>query len=1253
MSRAPARHSSLHRFTTALVCAAGFACLLHAAAPCASQVPSASEPSSQPAPARAEGAAESRGVQILQHGTYPELRVDGVPFFINSAAFFYPRIPRSLWESSLDRYRELGINTIEISIPWNWHEPREGEIDFDGHTNPRRDLRGLLRMIAGHGFKLIVRPGPTVLHEWRNSGYPDWLLERPEYHMPLADRLEGREPPAAELEAADAEAAARLWLENPVHLAHAGKWLEAVAHELAPYRAGATFLSASRDSGGARTPGPGREISGPLLFVQVAEGPGSGRASTAGPEFWKYVETLCGILARGVDVPCLIDPAQPHSATAGSVLTPPVPAMGQWFLGPWSARDADEKQISPLDIAGLEFTVSSLAAQPAFPPALAEFSAGSFAPQDDARPELSPPENIRIAGHLLLGYGLRGLSWFPLQNTLTPAGYGTPGANRFYRWDVALSLNGARQPGTREVERIGDWLAAWGSQLAASHRRADFGLVDTLAALPREKLTRTDIAAVTQSIEQLERLAQYGGLSSELVDPEFQPTAQLLRHPLLLLPVYMPADPAYALSPTAQRALDSYVRGGGVLVCFPDAPAGAVFDRLQQGAEASSPNLPAGSRAWRAGAGRFVILSKDFYSWVSLHEDFADGMKRIEAPFARSLLVALLADAGVRQSVRREDSAAESSALVATELVTNEGTLPLGARSGGQAWLSVVNLSYDATLTQTLQVLSPHASARMEHAAAGDWIAVPVTLPPRESLLLPVDLRLCLGPKAAPDCADRVVSSGAELVRAEREGKTMCLTFYAPAKAGVRIHLADRPEDSEVDEAPVAAQWLKASHELVVELLRGASPRFLHVLRVPLSYRPALPERPKQDSRHLTPAHFRFSPAGAVRLPLGADTALLTNPPLFVFSRGRDAPFWVMAENLGEQGGNVEVRAAGTFNTSVRAYAGGKGLHSLNLKLPALAIETAATGAPAADGLYHGTLHFTAGADSEELPVAYALVPANGAVGYRFDFDADGSEERVLENSAVRAIFSPDAGGRLIALFLKSPERSLASTMGLLEDAFSFTPNPPGAPRDRARGRSGTFNRPYDAEWIPEADRPALRLTYQAPDVYPHGARIEKTARLVGDRKLAVEYRVALLPADARRLEQEAAGTIFAAPPPLEPVPQSFVILNSIPAEAAGASTTQFCWATRQPASDGDAHAEHCEEFLPGGPPISPPPDVRQLEIRQARRPALALEWADAGARLTLEPKNYSVLLRLVFPPLPLGGAAATYRIEFSVEEAQ
>jgi hypothetical protein len=934
------------------------------------------------------------------------------------------------------------------------------------------------------------------------------------------------------------------------------------------------------------------------------------------------------------------------AAAAGSELQPPVVAMGRLFFGPGAAIPEEGRRISPTNVASLEFTASALATQPAFPPTVVEFNPGWHAPLDDARPEMSPPEIFRIGSHLLLGYGLRGISWFPLQDSLTPGGYGTPDANRFYRWDSGLSLNGSKQPAAREVQRI------WGSRLAASHRRADFALVDALAALPPEKLAPADIVAVTNTLMQLGRVAQYAGLSSELVDPEYQNAEQLLRHALLLFPVHKSGEPAYALTARAQHVLDAYVRRGGVLACFPEPPEGAVFEQMQTGAPADSEQLPEGTKAWHVGAGRFVVLTKDFYSWVSLREEFGEGMKRFEAPFARTLLEALLKTAGVRASFRRDSSRPEASELVVSEMVSNEGTLALGDRSGGHGWLSVVNMNRETAVSETLQVLSPRASARLEKSTNRDWIDVPLNIPPQEALLLPLEVSLCLEPGGRADCEDGVVFSGGELVRAEREGKAMLLSFYTPAKAVVHLHLKDRPDHMEVDENPVNGQWTKASRELAVELLRGASPQFLHVLRVPLPYQPSLPERPKADGRHPAPAHFRFSPAGAVRLPLGEDAGVRTNPPLYVFRKGDEAALGVVAENLGGQGESVQVQATGQFNTSARTYVNGNELSSLSLKLSASTLAKAAAAAPAADGLYHGTLHFSGGTQSQDFPVAYAIVPEKGTAGYQFDFDADGSRESVLENSALRAIVSPSDGGRMVALVAKSTERNVASTMGLLEDVFSFSPNPEGIPRDRMRGRAGTYNRAYSAEWIPGADGPALRLHYDAPDVYPHGARIEKTARFTGDETIAVEYQVSLLPADTARLEEEAAGRIFATPLPRVPAPQSFAVLNSVPASSSGAGATQFCW-ENPPAKSNGAGAEQCVDFVPDGAVVSPPSGVRKIEIREARRGGVSVAWDDAGARLTLEPKKYSVLVKLEFPPLDPGGAVARQRIEFTVKEEQ
>src|SRR5439155_22681971 len=75
--------------------------------------------------------------RVVTVGGYPEFHVDGKPFFMHGAAFHYYRMPRDRWEETLRSYREHGINTIDLYVIWNWHEPEEGALDFDGHSNPR------------------------------------------------------------------------------------------------------------------------------------------------------------------------------------------------------------------------------------------------------------------------------------------------------------------------------------------------------------------------------------------------------------------------------------------------------------------------------------------------------------------------------------------------------------------------------------------------------------------------------------------------------------------------------------------------------------------------------------------------------------------------------------------------------------------------------------------------------------------------------------------------------------------------------------------------------------------------------------------------------------------------------------------------------------------------------------------------------------------------------------------------------------
>ncbi len=92
-----------------------------------------------------------------------------------SGEFHYFRVPRRDWRDRLRRVRDLGFEAVSIYVPWNWHEPQPGAVDFAGRTLPERDLLGALDEISAAGLGCIYRPGPFITAEWRDGGIPAWL----------------------------------------------------------------------------------------------------------------------------------------------------------------------------------------------------------------------------------------------------------------------------------------------------------------------------------------------------------------------------------------------------------------------------------------------------------------------------------------------------------------------------------------------------------------------------------------------------------------------------------------------------------------------------------------------------------------------------------------------------------------------------------------------------------------------------------------------------------------------------------------------------------------------------------------------------------------------------------------------------------------------------------------------------------------------------------------------------------------------
>lgn len=98
--------------------------------------------------------------------------------FLNSGEIHYFRIRYELWDKHLAAAKEAGLGCVSSYVPWDWHEPEEGNFDFVGKTIPERNLEGWIKKCKEHGLQCILKPGPFILAEWRGAGLPFWLLDQ-------------------------------------------------------------------------------------------------------------------------------------------------------------------------------------------------------------------------------------------------------------------------------------------------------------------------------------------------------------------------------------------------------------------------------------------------------------------------------------------------------------------------------------------------------------------------------------------------------------------------------------------------------------------------------------------------------------------------------------------------------------------------------------------------------------------------------------------------------------------------------------------------------------------------------------------------------------------------------------------------------------------------------------------------------------------------------------------------------------------
>lgn len=135
--------------------------------------------------------------------------INGESVLLLSASLFYFRIPREHWRERMEQVKAMGYNSIDVYFPWNFHELREDEWDFEG----MRDTESFLRLAAEAGLWVIARPGPYICSEWDGGALPVYLY--------------AKQPPM------------KLRDNDPVFLGYVGKWYDKILPILQRQQAGA------------------------------------------------------------------------------------------------------------------------------------------------------------------------------------------------------------------------------------------------------------------------------------------------------------------------------------------------------------------------------------------------------------------------------------------------------------------------------------------------------------------------------------------------------------------------------------------------------------------------------------------------------------------------------------------------------------------------------------------------------------------------------------------------------------------------------------------------------------------------------------------------------------------------------------------------------------------------------------------------------------------------------------------------------
>lgn len=109
-------------------------------------------------------------LKITKEGLY----LGEKPFYLASGDMHYFRFFKGGWKRRLQLMKDFGLTAVQTYVPWDLHEPEEGEYHFEDNL----DLVAFLELCQEVGLKVMFRPSPYMCSEWDWGGLPYWLANK-------------------------------------------------------------------------------------------------------------------------------------------------------------------------------------------------------------------------------------------------------------------------------------------------------------------------------------------------------------------------------------------------------------------------------------------------------------------------------------------------------------------------------------------------------------------------------------------------------------------------------------------------------------------------------------------------------------------------------------------------------------------------------------------------------------------------------------------------------------------------------------------------------------------------------------------------------------------------------------------------------------------------------------------------------------------------------------------------------------------